>query len=144
MRRGHAWGGTYHELHDQRAGGAASVKTVEVARKRSLVGRRPHVPDAAAVRYPAPMDPVSALINACANVAVHLPGFRRDLLRKRLLRTSLRNPQHKWISIETLARAAALTGDPEKTRDLLISIGARPSRKPGGREMWALIDRAGP
>jgi hypothetical protein len=56
----------------------------------------------------------------------------------------LANPAHTWISIETLARAAALTEDLDKTRDLLISIGARPSRKPEGREMWALIDRAGP
>lgn len=89
------------------------------------------------------MDPISSILGAGEKALVRLPGLRRDWLRKRLLRNALQNPTYKWISIETLAKAAALPGNLETTRDLLVSIHARPSRKSSGPEVWGLVSRVG-
>jgi hypothetical protein len=89
------------------------------------------------------VDLISGIIGPFERLLVHMPGLRRDVLRKKLLRRALENPKYKWISVDTLAKAAALTGKLERVRDLLVSIHARPSRSSTGPEVWALIDRAG-
>ena len=66
--------------------------------------------------------------------------LRRDQKRKRLLRAMLEDEAYKWRSIGTLARSIGVSED--KTRELLISIGARASAAPG-EEMWGLAERVG-
>ena len=69
-----------------------------------------------------------------------VPGLRRDQKRMAILRAMLEDPAYEWRRIGTLSRAVGLPN--EKTRDLLISIGARASVG-GGNEMWALTSRVG-
>jgi hypothetical protein len=86
---------------------------------------------------------ISGIIGPFERLFVHIPGLRRDALRKKLLLRALETPKYQWISVETLARAAALTGNLERVRDLLVSIHARPSRSSTGPEVWGLINRVG-
>jgi hypothetical protein len=69
-----------------------------------------------------------------------LPGLRRDQKRKATLRDLLEERKHKWRSIATLARSVGASE--ERTRELLVSIGARASvgSEP---EVWGLISRVG-
>jgi len=89
------------------------------------------------------VDLLSGIMGPVERLFVQLPGLRRDALRKKLLLRALENPKYQWISFDTLARAAALTGNLERVRDLLVSIRARPSRSSTGPEVWGLINRVG-
>ena len=86
---------------------------------------------------------VGSILDALARLleaAKGLPGLRRDQKRKSILRAMLEDPRFEWRSIETLARSV---GAPEaKTRELLISIGARASAG-GSSEVWGLMSRVG-
>lgn len=86
---------------------------------------------------------ISGIMGPLERMFVHIPGLRRDALRKKLLLRALETPKYQWISVETLAKAAALTGNLERVRDLLVSIHARPSRSSTGPEVWGLINRVG-
>jgi hypothetical protein len=67
-----------------------------------------------------------------------LPGLRRDLKRKKTLRSMLNNRDYKWRSLESRSRAIGATD--EKTIETLVSIGARGST--GSRaNMWGLSER---
>jgi hypothetical protein len=89
------------------------------------------------------MELIREIIGPFERLFVQIPGLRRDALRKKLLLRALETPKYQWISVETLARAAALTGNLERVRDLLVSIHARPSRSTTGPEVWGLINRVG-
>jgi hypothetical protein len=67
-----------------------------------------------------------------------VPGLRRDQKRKATLRDLLEDPKFRWRRIGTLARAVGASED--RTRDLLVSIGARASVA-GGEEVWGLRSR---
>jgi hypothetical protein len=70
-----------------------------------------------------------------------VPGAVRDWKRKKILREMLKEPTYEWRNLTTLARS--IGASEEKTRDLLISIGARASTSPGESEHWGLISRVG-
>jgi hypothetical protein len=89
------------------------------------------------------LDLISGIVGPLDRLFVHIPGLRRDALRKKLLLEALENPKYQWISVDTLARAAALVGNLDRVRDLLVSIHARPSRSSTGPEVWGLISRVG-
>lgn len=80
------------------------------------------------------------LMGKLVDAARGLPAVRRDHKRKQILRTMLEDPTYEWREIVTLARAAGASE--EKTRELLISIGARAAAG-RGREVWGLISRVG-
>ncbi len=86
---------------------------------------------------------IGGIIGPFERLFIHIPGLRRDALRKKLLLRALENPKYQWISVDTLAKAAALTGNLERVRDLLVSTHARPSRSSTGPEVWGLISRVG-
>lgn len=67
-------------------------------------------------------------------------GWRRDRRQKQILRELLSDPRFEWRSIDTLARAIGAPDD--RTRELLVMIGARASTG-SGREVWALRSRVG-
>ncbi|HEY8723581.1 MAG TPA: hypothetical protein VIL92_06935 [Gaiellaceae bacterium] len=69
-----------------------------------------------------------------------VPGLRRDQKRMAILQAMLEDSAYEWRSVSTLARSVGLSD--EKTRDLLIAIGARASAG-GGDEIWALTSRVG-
>ena len=83
---------------------------------------------------------LTELLRALLGIGERLPGVSRDRKRKRLLRDMLEDEAYKWRSIGTLARSIGVSED--KTRELLISIGARASAAPG-EEMWGLAERVG-
>ena len=83
---------------------------------------------------------ITELLRALLGIGERLPGARRDQRRKRLLRDMLENETYEWRSIGTLARSIGASED--KTRELLISIGARASTA-RGEEMWGLAERVG-
>ena len=83
---------------------------------------------------------IAELLGKLVEATKGLPGLRRDLKRKDLLRSMLEDPAYKWRSLETLARSVGASDD--KTRELLISIGARASTA-GGAEVWGLTTRVG-
>ena len=80
------------------------------------------------------------LLGKLLGAAAQLPGLRRDQKRKALLREMLEAEAYDWRSIGTLARS--IGASEEKTRELLISIGARASTGPGD-EMWGMTSRVG-
>ena len=81
---------------------------------------------------------IVASLDKIIDVAKALPGLRRDQKRKATLRQLLEAREFRWRSIATLSRAVGASE--EKTRELLVSIGARASVG-GGREMWGLRSR---
>jgi hypothetical protein len=83
---------------------------------------------------------ITDLLRALLGIGERLPGVRRDQRRKRLLRDMLTDETFEWRSIGTLARSVGTSED--KTRELLVSIGARASATPG-EEMWGLAERVG-
>jgi len=83
---------------------------------------------------------IAELLGKLIEATTSLPGLRRDLKRKDLLKSMLEDPAYKWRSLETLARSVGASD--EKTRELLISIGARASTAEGP-EMWGLTSRVG-
>jgi hypothetical protein len=83
---------------------------------------------------------ITELLRALLGIGERLPGLRRDRRRKRLLRAMLEDETYAWRSIGTLARSIGASED--KTRELLISIGARASAGQGD-EMWGLAERVG-
>ena len=85
-------------------------------------------------------DSIAQLVGKLLDSAQGLPGLRRDLKRKETLRQLLEEPRFKWRSISTLSRAAGASD--EKTRELLVSIGARASVA-AGDEVWGLKSRVG-
>ena len=86
------------------------------------------------------MNAIASLIQALLEAAKGLPGLRRDQKRKDLLRSMLEDKTYKWRSLSTLARSIGASDD--KTRELLISIGARASTAQGS-EVWGLKSRVG-
>jgi hypothetical protein len=80
------------------------------------------------------------LLRTLLGIGERLPGVRRDQKRKRLLRDMLEDERYEWRSIGTLARSIGASED--RTRELLISIGARASAG-AGEEMWGLAERVG-
>jgi hypothetical protein len=70
-----------------------------------------------------------------------VPGVIRDRKRKKILRAMLQEPTFEWRNLATLARS--IGASQEKTRELLISIGARASAGSGNTEAWALTSRVG-
>lgn len=89
------------------------------------------------------VDLISGIIGPLERLFINVPGLRRDALRKKLLLRALENPKYQWIKLDTLAKAAGLTGNLERVRDLLVSSHARPSRSSSGPEVWGLINRVG-
>ena len=86
------------------------------------------------------MSVLSSVIDNLFKVGERLPGVRRDQKRKQILREMLEDPRYEWRSLARLARASGTSE--EKTRELLISIGARASAG-RGEELWALRTRVG-
>ena len=86
------------------------------------------------------MGVVSTVIDRLFEAAQGIPGVRRDQKRKQILRDTLQDPRYEWRSIGTLARS--IGASEEKTRELLVSIGARASTG-SGPEVWGLISRVG-
>jgi hypothetical protein len=81
---------------------------------------------------------IADLLGKLLDAGKGLPGLRRDEKRKEILREQLEEPNPLWCSLGTLA---GLVGSSEKrTKDLLISIGARGSRG-SKKDMWALQSR---
>ena len=83
---------------------------------------------------------VSTVIDRLFEAGKGVPGLRRDQKRKRILRDMLEDTRYEWRSITTLARSVGTSE--EKTRELLVSIGARASAG-RGEEVWGLITRVG-
>ena len=83
---------------------------------------------------------LAELLGKLLDAAKALPGLRRDQKRKNLLRTMLNDPSYQWRGITTLARS--IGADEQKTREFLISIGARASTG-AGDELWGLVERVG-
>jgi hypothetical protein len=83
---------------------------------------------------------IGALVDLAGKLLQGVPGARRDQKRKALLRDMLAEETYEWRTIGTLARS--IGASEEKTRELLISIGARASAGPG-EEMWGLAGRVG-
>ena len=84
---------------------------------------------------------IELLLKYLGAVIKGFPGFQSDRRRKEILRAMLEQSRYEWRSIDVLARAIGDTKQ-ERTRELLISIGARASTG-SGRESWALADRVG-
>ena len=86
------------------------------------------------------MSVLSTVIDRLFEAGKGVPGLRRDQKRKQILRDMLEDPRYQWRSLARLARASGTSE--EKTRELLVSIGARAS---GGRgeELWGLRTRVG-
>ncbi|MEQ8360107.1 MAG: hypothetical protein RH860_11515 [Cytophagales bacterium] len=59
----------------------------------------------------------------------------KDEPRRKLLLKMLESDENDWRSLETLSHV--IGADKEKTKNLLIDIGARASED--GKELWALI-----
>ena len=83
------------------------------------------------------MSAIAELLGKLLDAGKALPGVRRDHKRKKTLRGLLQE-KYKWRSIGTLARAVGASE--EKTRELLVSIGARASTG-SGIEVWGLKSR---
>jgi hypothetical protein len=83
---------------------------------------------------------IAGLFQALLEAAKGLPGLRRDQKRKAVLRSMLEDPAYNWRSLATLARSIGVSDD--KTRELLVSIGARASTT-GQGEVWGLTSRVG-
>jgi hypothetical protein len=73
--------------------------------------------------------------------AVPGPNDDPDALRRRHLREMLDEPNDEWRRLETLRRAVGASED--RTRDLLVQVGARGSVQRSGPEVWGLISRVG-
>jgi hypothetical protein len=86
------------------------------------------------------MSVLSSVIDNLFEAVKGLPGLRRDQKRKQILRDMLEDPRYEWRSLTRLARASGTSE--EKTRELLISIGARASAG-RGEELWGLRTRVG-
>ena len=84
------------------------------------------------------MSAIVELLGKLFGSVKELPGLRRDQKRKATLRDLLEDPKFRWRGIGTLARAVGASED--RTRDLLISIGARASVAEG-EEVWGLRSR---
>jgi hypothetical protein len=84
------------------------------------------------------MSAIVELLGKLFGSVKELPGLRRDQKRKATLRDLLEDPKFRWRRIGTLARAVGASE--ERTRDLLVSIGARASVA-GGEEVWGLRSR---
>ena len=81
---------------------------------------------------------ISELLGKLLEAVRELPGLRRNEKRKTILREALEEPNPVWCSLGTLS---GVIGSSEKrTRELLISIGARGSRG-SNKDMWALKSR---
>lgn len=83
------------------------------------------------------MSAIAELLGKLLDACKALPGLRRDQKRKATLR-GLLEEGHKWRSIATLARSVGASE--KRTRELLISIGARASTG-SGDEVWGLKSR---
>ena len=81
---------------------------------------------------------ILGLLGKLVEAAKGLPGLRRDQKRKEILRKQLDEPKPLWCSLATLS--GAIGASENKTKNLLISIGARGSRGPN-KDMWGLISR---
>jgi hypothetical protein len=86
------------------------------------------------------MSVLSSVIDNLFKVGERIPGHRRDQKRKQILREMLEDPRYQWRSLATLARTIGTSE--KKTKDLLISIGARASTG-RGEELWGLRTRIG-
>lgn len=84
------------------------------------------------------MGALLALLDRLIGMSKALPGLRRDQKRKETLRELLQTDAYRWRSIGALARAIGTSE--KKTKELLVSIGARGSVLEG-KEMWALRER---
>ena len=84
------------------------------------------------------MGTVAELLEKLVGASRGLPGVRRDLKRKATLRELLEEEKFKWRGVDTLARS--IGASEEKTRELLVSIGARASVARGA-EVWGLKSR---
>jgi hypothetical protein len=83
---------------------------------------------------------LSTVIDKLFEAGKGVPGLRRDQKRKRMLREMLEDDRYQWRSLATLART--IGASEEKTKELLISIGARASTG-RGEELWGLRTRVG-
>jgi hypothetical protein len=86
------------------------------------------------------MGPIVGFLGKLVDAAKGLPGVVRDVRRKRILRSMLKDPTFEWRKLDTLARA--IGAPEEKTRELLIDIGARAATS-SGAELWALTSEVG-
>ena len=84
------------------------------------------------------MNAILELLGKLLDSSKALPGLRRDQKRKDTLRELLEAKDLRWRSIATLSRA--IGASEEKTRELLVSIGARASVG-SGDEVWGLKSR---
>jgi hypothetical protein len=85
---------------------------------------------------------ISSIVDNVFGMLGKVPAARRDEKRKAILRDTLGDERYTWRSIGTLSRLIGET-DEDRTRDLLISIGARASTGSSDEEMWGLISRVG-
>lgn len=83
---------------------------------------------------------IGSILDKVVDGIREVPALRRDQKRKAILRNALEEERIQWRSIGTLARL--IGASEERTRELLISIGARASAG-GGNEVWGLISRVG-
>ena len=84
---------------------------------------------------------ISSIVDNVFGLLGKVPAARRDEKRKTILRDTLGDERYTWRSIGTLSRL--IGADEDRTRDLLISIGARASTGGSEEEMWGLISRVG-
>jgi hypothetical protein len=84
------------------------------------------------------MSALLGLLDRLLEAAKGLPAVRRDQRRKATLRQLLQEREYRWRSIGALSRA--IGADESKTKDLLVSIGARGSVR-NGKDMWGLRER---
>lgn len=87
------------------------------------------------------MSAIADLLQKLLDAAKGIPGLMRDRKRKRILQSMLNDPTYEWRKLSTLARAVGASE--EKTRELLISIGARGSAASDADELWGLTTRVG-
>ncbi|MEK6679266.1 MAG: hypothetical protein AABY39_07605 [Nitrospirota bacterium] len=64
-------------------------------------------------------------------------AIKRDKPRKELLLEMLENPKYQWRKLKTLMHV--IGADEEKTKDLLLKVGARASED--GQPLWGLKKR---
>jgi len=83
---------------------------------------------------------ISSIVDNVFGLLGKAPQARRDEKRKQILRDTLEDEKYEWRSIGLLARL--IGEDEDRTRELLISIGARASTG-SGNEVWGLISRVG-
>ena len=84
---------------------------------------------------------IGSIATMAGNVLLHWLRERseakKDEPRKALLRKMLKHPDHKWRRLDTLMHVIGT--DEEKTKSLLLQIGARASED--GKPLWGLISR---